>query len=405
MNLLKIQIVSLIVLFMNLISAQSKADTLVQEQSFPSDRYGISYDSAFGSQYIYVLHQELVLPLQNPGEDLRGYRYNPSTQLYDQVNPFGAGGAGSSFVDPYLISIGLAQPASTLLHHFYFMSKNLFGDRIGWSSIQSNGTILPSAGILTQGTGGVTGLSSVQDMAITPSLSQSFIYTASKGDDVVGIFSRDMTTGALTYVGNVGPALSPSLVDPSSLSVSPSGTRLGVVSVNRVSIFNILTNGTLTLFANVTNSCVTGAKDIVLTNNSNEFFVSANGVIRKVSKNPVTLLWGCSAFEPAFWTGKEVRLARGRGESQLIASVSGSEIDFDFNSIVLLAWPSTGLQVLSELYSTPSSYLYDKPARAVITKDGERAVVGNLGLNLFAGPFGFNILRYDDRIFKNGFEN
>lgn len=251
----------------------------------------------------------------------------------------------------------------------------------------------------------MTGLSSVQDIAITPSLSQSFLYTASKGDDVVGIFSRNMTTGALTYVGNVGPALSPALVDPSSLSVAPNGARLSVVSVDRVNIFNIQSNGTLLQFASVTNSCVVGAIDVVLTNNQNEFFVSSNGVIRKVSKNPVTLQWACSAFAPAFWAGKNVRIARGRGESHLIASVSGIEVDFDFNSIVLLAWPSTGLQVLSELYSTPSSYLYDKPSRAVVTKDGQRAVVGNLGLNLFAGPFGFNILRYDDIIFKNGFEN
>lgn len=138
-------------IFLTLLSVPSNAETLVQEQHFSSDRYGISYDSAFGSQYIYVLHQDLVLPLQNPGEDLRAYSYNPSTQLYVQMSLFGAGGAGSSFVDPYLISIGQAQPASTLLHHFYFISANLFGDRIGWSTIQSNGTILPSAGTLTQG--------------------------------------------------------------------------------------------------------------------------------------------------------------------------------------------------------------------------------------------------------------
>lgn len=367
--------------------------------------FGTSYDSGASAQYLYVSLHDVPLPLQDPQIQFSAYQLNSATGQYSAMAPFAAAGAGALYTSAKYVKIGLANPSGTLLQHFYYLSDYILGDRIGWASIGADGKIAQIAGVLVQGQAGVAGLNNATDLAITPGLTQSYLYTTGEAEDVVGIFSRNMTTGALSYTGRIGPELSPALSNPKSLAVNPSGSRLSVVSDNRLSIFIIGAGGALTLTQDLTGACFQNITDAVLTTNDNVLFVSTIGGIRKVTRNPLTLVWGCASFAPAFWENGTVRIAEGQNNGEITASIHVDLIDNDLNSVATLDWNGASVVVTSEFYSVVGAQYYQAPIRATKTKDNQVVIVGNKG---FLGPLnvadGFNVFRFEVEIFKNGFE-
>lgn len=393
--------------FLSVTSGQSAG--LIHSQYLPyaagggDAHYGMSYDSGATSQFIYVaLHNMPVFP-NEPTYVLRSYELNSSTGQYTITTPFVAAGPGALYTDAKYIKIGLAKPGATILQHFYYLTDSLLGDKIGWATVNSStGKISQIAGTLTQGTGGVEGLNNATEIAITPSLTQSYLYTAGEAEDVVGIFSRNMTTGALSYVGRHGPEMSPALVNPKDLAINPSGSRLAVVSDNRLSIFTINSNGTLSIAHDLTaGECFSDIRDVVLTDNNNILYLSTTGGVRRVVRSSVTFTWSCSNFSPPFWTGATVRIGPGRVDGQIIASVYAEDLD----SVAALDMTTASTVVLSDIYNTPSENYFLRPIAAVMTKDAQRVLVGNKGILVnFELVDGLNVFRFDDSLFSNGFE-
>lgn len=397
----------------------AKADALIHGQYLPYagtgggiGHYAMSYDSGETSKYIYVaLHNMPIFP--NPKEYvLRAYEMNTTTGQYSVMTPFATNG-GALYTDANYIRVGLAKPGATVLQHFYYLSDlSLSGDRIGWATINSStGKISPVAGVLTQGTGGVQGLQNAKGLLVTPSLTQSFVYTLGTSENVIGRFTRNMTTGALTYAGVTGPALSPNLDEPTSFALNSAGTRLAVVSNNtinpvendRLTIFNInATTGDLTVAHDLSGECFNDMTDVVLSDNNNIVYVGTTGAVRRVVRSAVTFTWSCTEFAPAFWTDATVRIGPGRLNGHIIASISGNDLD----SVAALDMSTAATVVLSDVYNTVSENYYLKPIAAQVTKDKQRVLVGNEGVLVnIEGVDGLNVFRFNDAIFRDGFED
>src|SRR5262245_45924268 len=81
--------------------------------------------------------------------------------------------------------------------------------------------------------GGVSGLDGARDVAVA--LDGKNVYVASPGSDAVAVFSRDTTSGALTFVEaetqGLGSATGP---EPASVEVTPDGERVLVPSTSLV---------------------------------------------------------------------------------------------------------------------------------------------------------------------------
>ena len=78
---------------------------------------------------------------------------------------------------------------------------------------------------LEDGVDGVDGLDNVQSLVVSPD--GKHVYTAAPGDEAVGIFGRNSTTGKLTYLGMVedgeGDPPVDGLKDASGIAISPDG--------------------------------------------------------------------------------------------------------------------------------------------------------------------------------------
>src|SRR5262245_52514819 len=83
-------------------------------------------------------------------------------------------------------------------------------------------------GILRDGVGGVDGLASSADVAVSPDGKN--VYVSGAGDDAIAVFARDAATGALEFVEQQknGVAGVQGLSVPEGLVVSPDGTDVYV---------------------------------------------------------------------------------------------------------------------------------------------------------------------------------
>jgi uncharacterized repeat protein (TIGR01451 family) len=93
------------------------------------------------------------------------------------------------------------------------------------------------------GVGGVDGLFAAASVAVSPD--GKHVYTASIGDDAVAVFSRNSTTGALTFVEahQDGVAGVDGLDGASSLAASPDGKHLYATGQidDAVAVFSVAT--------------------------------------------------------------------------------------------------------------------------------------------------------------------
>ncbi len=114
---------------------------------------------------------------------------------------------------------------------------------------------LTYVGSIKNGVGGADGLTQPQGLTVSPD--GRFVYVASPDDDAISIFSRDATTGAMTYVGVVrdGQDGAGDLDSFSRLTVSPDGRSVVAVSSS---------NHSLVLFdRDTTTGALTFAKKLV----------------------------------------------------------------------------------------------------------------------------------------------
>jgi cysteine-rich repeat protein len=90
------------------------------------------------------------------------------------------------------------------------------------------------------GVGGVDGLNGAEGVAVSPG--GEHVYVAGRSDDAVAVFSRDGTTGALTFSSMA------SVSHPVSLALSPDGKHVYVGATSQVTVFSRNgTTGALTL--------------------------------------------------------------------------------------------------------------------------------------------------------------
>ncbi|MBP7335501.1 beta-propeller fold lactonase family protein [Niveispirillum sp.] len=110
-------------------------------------------------------------------------------------------------------------------------------DAIAFFSRDASTGALTYVGSLKDGVGGVDGLD--QASAVTVSPDGKSVYVASVDDDAVSIFSRDAATGALTYGGLVrdGDSGVSGLADPNAITVAPDGTAVYVTSRGGSALF------------------------------------------------------------------------------------------------------------------------------------------------------------------------
>ncbi len=103
-----------------------------------------------------------------------------------------------------------------------------FDDAIAWFTRNLNSGVLTYGGASFDGAGGVNGLDGVRDLVISPD--GKHIYTAGLTDGAVTVFSRNATTGALTFVENISNPYTPGAI---GIDISPDG-----VNVYAVGLFN-----------------------------------------------------------------------------------------------------------------------------------------------------------------------
>lgn len=92
-------------------------------------------------------------------------------------------------------------------------------------AVDANGG-LTAAGVVVDGVGGVDGIAQCVDVAVSPD--GKYVYAAGFADDAIATFSRNETTGALTFVDVLTDAELPSsaLDGVSGIALSPDGSNL-----------------------------------------------------------------------------------------------------------------------------------------------------------------------------------
>jgi cysteine-rich repeat protein len=146
--------------------------------------------------------------------------------------------------------------------------------------------------------GGIAGLDGVRAVAVSPD--GNHVYTGGYTDDAVGVFSRNTTTGALTFVEakKNGSGGITSLNGPNGVTISPDGAHVYVASAvtGSVTVFSRnQSTGTLTLvaayldgFGGITS--LAGAETLVVSRDGKNVYVAAqdDDAVTVFSRNQTT---------------------------------------------------------------------------------------------------------------------
>ncbi len=203
---------------------------------------------------------------------------------------------------------------------------------------------------LTDGTDNVDGLSTPWSIQVSPDGKD--VYTAARGDNGIGIFSRDAATGLLTFVSLVqdGAGGVQNLATPSMAVVSADGRHLYAASYgdNAVVVFNRNADtGALTYSqsyvsgSNGINS-LDGVQDIVLSGDGKSLYAAAatdNSVVNFAVDSSTGLL-----------TFKQVA-TNGTASIAGLAGVSGLAIPADGHSLYAVGHLSNALAVFDRAFS------------------------------------------------------
>lgn len=169
----------------------------------------------------------------------------------------------------------------------------------GWTRTHE-GTVY--AGNVEQGIGGVTGITAVHELALSPDPDGKHAYAINNdpsGADKITTFSRDATTGALTFVAELTAA---GLEGEGHVAVSPDGTfvyALGTADNALVIFSHNVTTGVLTFVTkfdhtNTGANAMTAPHDLAVasgTNGNQNVYVAANSRIYLFSRNSATGTW------------------------------------------------------------------------------------------------------------------
>ncbi len=101
-----------------------------------------------------------------------------------------------------------------------------FDDAISWFTRDLNTGKLTYGGARFNGVGGVNGLDGVRDLVISPD--GNYVYTAGLTNNAVAVFSRNATTGALTFVEMITNAATSGAI---GIDISPDGMNVYTVGL------------------------------------------------------------------------------------------------------------------------------------------------------------------------------
>lgn len=120
----------------------------------------------------------------------------------------------------------------------------------------------------------------------TPSATLGFVYVTNHADGLLSIFSRDLTTGALTLIGTTPAGAAPG---PKGLALSPSKNFLYVANASDATIreFSVnLTDGSLTGIGSVNDGAGTSPQQIAIDPSGSVLYVT-NGTGASISQYKV----------------------------------------------------------------------------------------------------------------------
>ena len=146
-------------------------------------------------------------------------------------------------------------------------------------SRQSNGE-LTFVGAVQNGVNGVSGLGGASALALSPN--GAHLYVSATTDDSVAIFSRDNTSGELTYVGNVTNSINGVIAfdNPGAIIVSPDGRQV-TVATSESGLLHVLQRNSETGLLTPSNSTNLSSPIGLSITSDNRFLValSSNGLL------------------------------------------------------------------------------------------------------------------------------
>lgn len=152
-------------------------------------------------------------------------------------------------------------------------------------AVEPTSGVLTPAGVVVDGTGGVDGIAQCVDVAVSPD--GRFVYAAGFADDAIATFSRNETTGALTFVDVVTDAdLPSSSIDGiSGIALSPDGANLYTTAgvSNAIAVFDRDTDTGLLSFveSETGNPLFLGAVEVATSPLGDRVYVLAQGFVEE----------------------------------------------------------------------------------------------------------------------------
>jgi DNA-binding beta-propeller fold protein YncE len=149
-------------------------------------------------------------------------------------------------------------------------------------AVGAGGSLTP-AGVVVDGVGGVDGIAQCVDVAVSPD--GRHVYAAGFGDDAIATFSRNETTGALTFVDALldSELASSSLDGVSGIALSPDGSHLYTTAglSDAIAVFDRDADTGLLAFveAEVGNPFFLGAVEVAVSPLGDRVYALAQGFI------------------------------------------------------------------------------------------------------------------------------
>ena len=159
-----------------------------------------------------------------------------------------------------------------LVSAFYLGANPAHGGTVG------DGPVLTFVEVHRDGVNGVDGLERAQSVTLSPD--GAHVYVASFVENAVAVFSRNATTGSLTFVEvQRADVNGPGLFGASSVAVSPDGAHVYVASFydDGIAVFSRnATTGTLT-FVEVQREGLAGASSVTVSPDGTHVYVANLG--------------------------------------------------------------------------------------------------------------------------------
>lgn len=341
-----------------------------------------------------------------PGSSLiLSYKYSQTLQAFDFVQAYTS---SSIQMDPKS-HIAISKRPSTSQYWLYVLSRSqgifpVTPGKLSFATVNSTGTLTVQPGFI-EVSSSTPGLQNVVQMVAGPAANTGYIYTLTNQNSVndggIGIVSRN-TLGIPTYQGHTTTIFGTALQNPKHLAVSPDGFRVASIDDNSIDLFNSAL-GSLSDNVSITAPvCLANMNYVVLTNNPNEILASGTGGIKRIRN--VGGVWSCpEGFFPSEWSNADVKLSNGPSSDLFFASLYRSSPTL--NRISLVKYTGSSFVVISSVNGPSFGTLpIHKPTHAALITGRNSTYIAVGNYNYPNAPYGFNIFRYVDTLFRDGFE-